>query len=142
MFAFDPRCEPAILAAPATRDTAHEELGCGLQGPSSRLVRKALVPLKQRIRRLGEARALEQAGALVDWLEQTPAWDALCTSKTVQGRRQLKSAVLFPRESLSPRVLQLRHATDGQDYRAIDASVDASRIEARHDLVRLLQAGA
>jgi len=137
-----PRCEPAVLAALPDKTTVHEELGCGLQGPASRLVRRALLPLRKRIQRLGEARALEQSDALLAWLEESPAWSELCTAKRVAGRRQLKAYVLYPEDKLEPRVLQLRHATDGHDYAAIDTPLDAAAFPAMHDLIALLQGGA
>ncbi len=137
LFALDPRCELSVLAARATPQTSHEELGCGLQGPVSRAVRRALEPLRKRIRRLGEARALERADELVEWLERQPAYDALCTSKSVDGRRQLKTAVLYPRAPLSPRVLHVRG-----DSRAFDYAVGEGGWPALHDLVTLLGQGA
>lgn len=138
MFGLDPRCELGVLAEPARVGTTHEDLGCGLQGPASRRVRRALDPLRKRIRQLGEPKAVAQAAELAGWIESQPAYDALCTSKRAKGRRLLKASVLYPREDLRPRVLQVRHATSGLDYRAFDYDVAPDGWPALHDLLSAL----
>jgi L-ascorbate metabolism protein UlaG (beta-lactamase superfamily) len=137
----DPRCELGVLAGPTQPGAEHEDLGCGLQGPASRAVRRALDPLRNRIRKLGEPAALAQAAELVEWAEQQPAYDALCTTKTVDGRRRLKTSALYGDVgALAPRVLQVRHGASGLTYAALEyATTDWASL---HDLVSALQHGA
>lgn len=142
MFTIDPRCELGVLAEPARAGTAHEDLGCGLQGPTSRAVRRALEPLRKRIRKLGEAKALASAAELCAWIESQPGYDALCTSRRVKGRRTLKASVLYPRDAPGPRVLHVRHATNGFDYRAFDHDLAPRQWPAVHDLTSALELGA
>ena len=54
----DPRCELGVLAELPRAGQEHEDLGCGLQGPASRAVRRALDPLRRRIQRMGEQLSL------------------------------------------------------------------------------------
>jgi L-ascorbate metabolism protein UlaG (beta-lactamase superfamily) len=139
----DPRCELSVLAALPGPGEEHEDLGCGLQGPASRLVRRALDPLRKRITKLGEAASLKRTEELVKWIESQPDYAALCTSKTVFGRRQLRRDVLYaPTTQLRPALLQVRHATTGYDYRALQVPVAKSDWAATHDLCSLMSLGA
>ena len=54
--------ELSVLHSARTEAEHHEELGCSIQGPGTRAVRRAMAPLKREIFRLGRERALEQAG--------------------------------------------------------------------------------
>jgi L-ascorbate metabolism protein UlaG (beta-lactamase superfamily) len=129
-----------VLAEPTLSGAEHEDLGCGLQGPASRAVRRALDPLRKKIQKLGSSASLQRAEELVKWIEQQPAYDALCTSKVVAGRRQLKSAILYPDPGkLKPRVLQVRHGHSGNEYRAMDREVEDWN--GLHDLLSLIQFG-
>jgi L-ascorbate metabolism protein UlaG (beta-lactamase superfamily) len=141
-FLLDARCELGVLAEPAQKGSVHEDLGCGLQGPQSRAVRKALDPLRKRIQKLGEAKSLAEAAALVQWIEKQPAYDALCTTKKVKGRRVLKSAVLYGTGDLQPRVLHVRRATSGLDYRGFDHDVAPGTWPALHDFLSAISLGA
>jgi L-ascorbate metabolism protein UlaG (beta-lactamase superfamily) len=135
---FDPRCELSVLAEPASDSTSHEDLGCGLQGPASRAVRRALDPFRARVRRLGSTKALAQAGQLVDWLEDRPEWRALCTSRRIAGRRELRKDALYGDPGgLVPRVLHVRQLDEAFDW---DVAPDAWPGLA--DLVSALSQGA
>ncbi len=92
----DPHVGFSILATTGSERERHEELGCGLQGPGSRPVRRALAELKQRIAALGRDAAIEQAEELLRWLDDRPAYRGLCEDRHVAGRRVLKESVLYP----------------------------------------------
>lgn len=117
-------------------------MGCGLQGPASRAVRRALDPLRKRIRKLGEPAALRRTEELVGWIEQQPAYAALCTNKVSHGRRLLRKDVLFaPNTHLKPSLLQVRHANTGHDYRALQIAVGREDWPAAHDFCSLMMHG-
>lgn len=108
----------AVLASARTEAEHHEDLGCSIQGPPSRPVRRAHEPLKQWLARLGPERALREARALVRALEETPRYAALCTGgRRRAGRRPLRPEVLFPNATRHrPRVLHLRQGEQGLDF--------------------------
>ena len=114
----DPQVSLTVLSSAATEQDHHEDYGCGLQGPASRRVRRALAPLTAKIRSLGKAAALAQSEELVRWLEDSAAWRALCRdAKRVRGRRPLKPEILFPEARVQrPRVLHLRRGEHGIDF--------------------------
>lgn len=107
----------AVLASARTEAEHHEDLGCSIQGPTARPVRRAHLPLKRAVARLGAAAALVQAEELVRWLEETPAYAALCQGRARRmGRRVLRREVLYPDAGrLRPRVLHLRREGAGLD---------------------------
>jgi L-ascorbate metabolism protein UlaG (beta-lactamase superfamily) len=107
----------AVLASANTEAEHHEDLGCSIQGPTSRPVRRAHAALKRQLAVLGPSRALEEARALVRWLEDTPRYAALCEDgKRRRGRRVLRQEVLFPdARRHRPRVLHLRQEQLGLD---------------------------
>lgn len=136
----DPRCEFGVAAEPG--GDAHEDLGDGLQGPASRALRKALDPLRKKMKALGEAKSLARYEELVTWGEQQPAYEALCTSKVIAGRRQLKSDVLWGgHKRLTPRVLRVRHAASGDSYRALEHDVGKDGWPRTHELVAGISRG-
>ena len=108
----------AVLASARTEAEHHEDLGCSIQGPTARPVRRAQAALKQRLAELGPERALREAKSLVRWLEETPRYAALCTDgRRRQGRRPLRPEVLFPDAAKhAPRVLHLRRDEQGLDF--------------------------
>lgn len=108
----------AVLASARSEAEHHEDLGCSIQGPASRPVRRAHVALKRQLAALGPERALREARPLVRWLEETPRYAALCEGrKRRQGRRVLRHEVLFPDASRHrPRVLHLRQEQLGLDF--------------------------
>lgn len=107
----------AVLASARTEAEHHEDLGCSIQGPTSRPVRRAHAPLKRVLQQLGPERALAEAQALVRWLEDSPRYAALCTGgRRRLGRRPLREEVLFPDATRhTPRVLHLRQGGLGLD---------------------------
>ncbi|MFP2957535.1 MBL fold metallo-hydrolase, partial [Myxococcus sp. 1LA] len=113
----------AVLASARTEADHHEDLGCSIQGPTARPVRRAFLPLKRTVATLGREGALHDAEALVRWLEDTPRYAALCVGKQRRmGRRVLRPDVLFPDATRHrPRVLHLR-----QDALGLDVPVRAS----------------
>ncbi|MET0401424.1 MAG: MBL fold metallo-hydrolase [Cystobacter sp.] len=129
----------AVLASARTEAEHHEDLGCSIQGPASRPVRRAQLSLKQQLAKLGPERALEEAGALVRWLEETPRYAALCTGgRRRQGRRPLREDVLFPDATRhTPRVLHLRKEAQGLDF-----PVKAREWPALNELFATLARGA
>jgi L-ascorbate metabolism protein UlaG (beta-lactamase superfamily) len=138
-----PECEIGVLANAPQPGEEHEDLGCGLQGPASRAIRRALDPLRKRLSKLGERRSLDQTEALVRWIETQPAYAALCTSRRRSGRRLLRDNVLYGTSArLRPSHLLIRHAHDGFDYSALTCSVDADRWDAAHDLIAAMVMGA
>jgi L-ascorbate metabolism protein UlaG (beta-lactamase superfamily) len=108
----------AVLASARSEADHHEDLGCSIQGPTARPVRRAHAALKQRLARLGPERALREAADLVRWLEDTPRYVALCTdSRRRLGRRRLRPEVLYPDATRhAPRVLHLRRDEQGLDF--------------------------
>ncbi|WNG20200.1 MBL fold metallo-hydrolase [Cystobacter fuscus] len=108
----------AVLASARTEAEHHEDLGCSIQGPTSRPVRRAQLALKQQLAKLGPERALREARALVRWLEDTPRYAALCTEgRRRLGRRPVRHEVLFPDATRhTPRVLHLRKEEQGLDF--------------------------
>ena len=48
----------AVLASARTEAEHHEDLGCSIQGPASRPVRRAQWPLKQQLARLGDRKSV------------------------------------------------------------------------------------
>lgn len=134
----DPFVSLAVLSTAASEREHHEEFGCGLQGPASRAVRRAIAPLSGRIRALGKTRALEKADELIAWLEDTPRYRALCGRTRVKGRRALKKELLYPELSATkPRVLHLRRAEHG-----IDFPLRAKEWPVAADFFQALRAGA
>lgn len=112
-FVLDPHVGFSVLSRSRGERDRHEELGCGLQGPASRPLRRALGGLKARIRRLGKARSIEKAEELVRWLDERPEYRALCTARRVAGRRELKESVLFPDPARElPRTVHVRRGLD------------------------------
>ena len=107
----------AVLASARSEAEHHEDLGCSIQGPASRPVRRAHLALKKQLAVLGPERALHEARPLVRWLEQTPRYAALCEGKKERGgRRVLRREVLFPDATRhQPRVLHLRQEQLGLD---------------------------
>ncbi|MFL5345586.1 MAG: MBL fold metallo-hydrolase [Hyalangium sp.] len=107
----------AVLASARTEAEHHEDLGCSIQGPASRPVRRAHLALKRQLAALGAERALQEARPLIRWLEETPRYAALCEGqKRRGGRRVLRREVLFPDASRhQPRVLHLRQEQLGLD---------------------------
>lgn len=109
----DPHVGFSILATTASERERHEELGCGLQGPGSRPVRRALADLRARIARLGRDAAIAQARELVAWLDDRPAYRALCEDRKIEGRRVLKERVLYPDPAAQvPATLHVRRGLD------------------------------
>lgn len=108
----------AVLASARTEAEHHEDLGCSIQGPASRPVRRAHVALKRQLAALGPDRALREARPLVRWLEETPRYAALCEGRRRRGgRRVLRPEVLFPEARRHrPRVLHLRQEQLGLDF--------------------------
>lgn len=107
----------AVLAGARSEADHHEDLGCSILGPPSRAVRRAHAALKHRIQALGADEAARQARALVQWMEASPRYAALCrgTGKRF-GRRLLRDDVLHPDvEAHRPRVLHLRRDELGLD---------------------------
>ncbi|MEW6431600.1 MAG: hypothetical protein AB1730_08815 [Myxococcota bacterium] len=107
----------AVLSGARTEADHHEDRGCSILGPPSRPVRRAQAALKRRIQALGAVEATRQARALVQWMEASPRYAALCrgTAKRV-GRRLLRDDVLYPDvEAHRPRVLHLRRDELGLD---------------------------
>ena len=92
----DPHVGFSILATTGSERERHEELGCGLQGPGSRPVRRALAELRSRIGKLGRDAAIAQARELLVWLDDRPAYRSLCEDRHLEGRRVLRQQVLFP----------------------------------------------
>lgn len=129
----------AVLASARTEADHHEDLGCSIQGPTARPVRRAFLPLKRHVALLGREGALREAQALVRWLEDTPRYAALCVGKTRRmGRRVLRPDVLFPEATKHrPRVLHLR-----QDALGLDVPVRASEWPAVADFFAALARGA
>ncbi len=117
----DPSVAVTVLARAETAADHDEDFGCGLQGPASRAVREAVRQLVPKIRKLGKARAIQEARELVRWLDETPKWRALCGKAARRGRRMLRKDVVFPDpRALSPRVLHLRRAEEGFDAKVRD----------------------
>jgi L-ascorbate metabolism protein UlaG (beta-lactamase superfamily) len=108
----------AVLASARTEAEHHEDLGCSIQGPASRPVRRAHLALKRQLAALGPERSLREARALVRGLEETPRYAALCKEgRRRGGRRVLRPEVLFPdARRHSPRVLHLRQEQLGLDF--------------------------
>ncbi|NBD08717.1 MBL fold metallo-hydrolase [Corallococcus silvisoli] len=129
----------AVLASARTEADHHEDLGCSIQGPTARPVRRAQLPLKRHIAALGREGALREAQALIRWLEQTPRYAALCQgTKRRMGRRVLREDVLFPDPLRHrPRVLHLR-----QESLGLDVPVRAKDWPAVADLFAALARGA
>jgi L-ascorbate metabolism protein UlaG (beta-lactamase superfamily) len=129
----------AVLASARTEAEHHEDLGCSIQGPTARPVRRAHLPLKRHIATLGREGALREADALVRWLEDTPRYAALCEDgKRRKGRRVLRQDVLFPDATRHrPRVLHLRLEELG-----LDVPVRAAEWPAVADLFATLARGA
>ena len=107
----------AVLASARTEAAHHEDLGCSIQGPSSRAVRRALAPLKRAVQSLGPEAATAQAVTLIRALEATPRYRALCRERTRRlGRSVLRPEVLFPdAKRQCPTVLHLRREELGLD---------------------------
>lgn len=150
-FTLDPFVSLSVLSTAATEREHHEEFGCGLQGPASRGVRRAIAPLTEKIRKLGKAAALADAEGLIRWLEDTPKYRALCRPGKARkaGRRILRDTVLHPDPAVTkPRVLHLRRAEHGIDFplRADEWAAAADFFDAlrpgasRHSLAPLLEA--
>ncbi|WP_193409803.1 MBL fold metallo-hydrolase [Myxococcus hansupus] len=129
----------AVLASARTEADHHEDLGCSIQGPTARPVRRAFLPLKRQVAMLGREGSLREAQALVRWLEDTPRYAALCVGKTRRmGRRVLRPDVLFPEATKHrPRVLHLR-----QDALGLDVPVRSSEWPAVADFFAALARGA
>ncbi|WP_224249881.1 MBL fold metallo-hydrolase [Hyalangium gracile] len=129
----------AVLASARTEAEHHEDLGCSIQGPASRPVRRAHVALKRQLAVLGAERALREARSLVRWLEETPRYSALCEGKKRRaGRRVLRREVLFPdARRHQPRVLHLR-----QEQLGLDVPVGRQEWPAIADLFATLARGA
>ncbi|MCY1015557.1 MBL fold metallo-hydrolase [Pyxidicoccus sp. MSG2] len=129
----------AVLASARTEADHHEDLGCSIQGPTARPVRRAHLPLKRHIAMLGREGALREADALVRWLEETPRYAALCEDgRRRRGRRVLRREVLFPdAHRHRPRVLHLR-----QESLGLDVPVRASEWPHVADLFATLARGA
>ncbi|MBF5043929.1 MBL fold metallo-hydrolase [Aggregicoccus sp. 17bor-14] len=107
----------AVLASARTEAEHHEDLGCSIQGPTARPVRRAHAAFKREIARLGPERAIAQARELVRALEDSPRYAALCTDgRRRAGRRPLRPEVLFPDATQHrPRILHLRQGGLGLD---------------------------
>ncbi|NVI98089.1 MBL fold metallo-hydrolase [Myxococcus sp. AM009] len=129
----------AVLASARTEADHHEDLGCSIQGPTARPVRRAFLPLKRHVATLGREGALHDAEALVRWLEDTPRYAALCVGKQRRmGRRVLRPDVLFPEATRHrPRVLHLR-----QEALGLDVPVRAPEWPAVADFFAALARGA
>jgi len=108
----------AVLASARTEAEHHEDLGCSIQGPTARPVRRAHALLKRQLAALGPAESLRAARELVRTLEETPRYAALCEgAKRRWGRRVLRPDVLFPEaRKHAPRVLHLRQEELGLDF--------------------------
>ena len=134
----DPGVSLTVLAGALSSRDHEEDFGCGLQGPSSRRVRMAAKPLVARIRRLGKERALREAARLLEWIESTPRYAALCRSGKIAGRRRLREDVLFPAPGKErARVLHLRRGGAG-----LDVPVEARAWRDVAALLTALTAGA
>jgi hypothetical protein len=83
-YVLDPHVGFSILSNSRGERERHEELGCALQGPASRPIRRALAGLEARVRRLGRAKAIERAEELVRWLDDRP--DYVQGLVTIEGR--------------------------------------------------------
>lgn len=107
----------AVLASARTVADHHEDLGCSIQGPSSRQVRRAQAPLKKVLARIGKEEALRQAPELIRWLEAQPRYSALLRPRGQKaGRRLLRDDVLFPDPlRFKPRFLHVRRGELGLD---------------------------
>jgi L-ascorbate metabolism protein UlaG (beta-lactamase superfamily) len=129
----------AVLTRASSAADHHEDLGCSILGPASRPVRRAQRALKRRIVELGPEGAAREAKALIAWLEETPAYRALCDGERRRlGRRVLKDQVLYPDLSKTPpRVLHLRC-----DELGLDVPVRANQWPLMHELFATLAAGA
>jgi L-ascorbate metabolism protein UlaG (beta-lactamase superfamily) len=131
----------AVLASARTEAEHHEDLGCSIQGPTARPLRRAQRPLERALAQLGEAQALAQAAALVRWMEGTPGYAALCEGgprRRRLGRRLLREDVLYPDAArLRPRVLHLRREGAG-----LDVPVRAAEWPHVADLLAALARGA
>ncbi|GMU59774.1 MAG: hypothetical protein AMXMBFR34_15370 [Myxococcaceae bacterium] len=129
----------AVLARAKTEADHHEDLGCSILGPASRPVRRAHAALKQVIGRLGAEEAARQARALVQWMEASPRYAALCRGSSERlGRRLLRDDVLYPDPSRHvPRVLHLR-----RDELGLDVPVRAQDWPVVQELFTALAQGA
>lgn len=106
---FDPRLMFSVLASTNDERERHEELGCALQGPVSRPVRRALEPLKAEIAKRGRAATLRDAEALVQALDESAPWRSIAEKKKLSGRRPLRQDVLWPDPAkIAPRTLHVR----------------------------------
>ncbi|MFN7130724.1 MAG: MBL fold metallo-hydrolase [Myxococcales bacterium] len=107
----------AVLASAESEAAHHEDLGCSVQGPAGRQLRRAIEPLGRRADALGREAAMKQARELVRWLEDTPRYAELCAGKTKRlGRRRLREDVLFPDpKRFRAKVLHLRRDELGLD---------------------------
>lgn len=132
------RCvELSVLHSARTEAEHHEELGCSIQGPGSRAVRRAMAPLKRELSRLGREESLRRAGALVATLERSAAYDRLCSSRRRAGRRLLRAEVLFPDpHRLTPRFLHFRNGGLG-----LDVPIPAGGWPRAAELIAALAAG-
>ncbi|HVO31264.1 MAG TPA: MBL fold metallo-hydrolase [bacterium] len=134
----DPGVSLTVLARTDTARDHDEDWGCGLQGEASARVRHAAKPLVARIRKLGEKRALAQAGALVRALEKTPRYAALCEgTERVGGRRRLREEIVFPRAIEMPRAVHLRRGVAG-----LDVALEPEEWSEAAELFGALTAGA
>jgi L-ascorbate metabolism protein UlaG (beta-lactamase superfamily) len=129
----------AVLTRAKSAADHHEDLGCSILGPASRPVRRAHEALKRRIVALGAEGAAREAKALIAWLEETPAYRALCDGDRRRlGRRVLKDSVLYPDvKKTPPRVLHLR-----RDELGLDVPVKRDEWPLVHELFSTLAAGA
>ena len=128
----------AVLTSARTAAHHDEDLGCSILGPASRPVRHAHAPLKRKIREMGEARAADEAAALIRWLERTPAYSALGDGRRRAGRLFLRESVLFPDvRRTPPRVLHVRKDTTG-----LDVPVEPTQWPSVHELFATLARGA
>lgn len=108
--------ELSVLHSARTEAEHHEDLGCSIQGPGTRAVRRALRPLRRELARLGPTAARQQAAALVSAVEVSPAYARLCGAKRRGGRRLLRPEVLYPDpQHLRPKFLHLRREGLGLD---------------------------
>jgi glyoxylase-like metal-dependent hydrolase (beta-lactamase superfamily II) len=107
----------AVLTRGRSEADHHEDLGCSILGPTSRAVRLAHAPLKRVVQGLGRRPSAKEAVALVRWLEDTPAYRALCDGERRHGgRRRLREAVRFPEvKQTPPRVLHVRRGARAFD---------------------------
>ncbi len=107
----------AVLAAARTEADHHEDLGCSILGPPSRPVRRAHHWLKTQVHRLGSDAVAARAVELVQAMEGSSAYAALCDGKKKRfGRRVLREEIIFPKaEKFKPTVLHLRQGELGLD---------------------------